>query len=167
MEPPLQESYKENEDFVAARWLKSYQPSIFNLSRLWNSLKFSYARRLLSMANSGNRAVRIRAVTQLGRISNLDSWHYSLLAHMCDARTAVGLARARDVDFRFFLEPPFRYITYNHEMIVNTMKEFLIALHAKSKHLCLGYFISRAFIDVQVKFYYHLYNVRKELLINI
>lgn len=150
MEPPLQELYKENEEFVAARWLKSYQPSVFNLSRLWNSLKFSYARRLLSMANSGNKGVRVRAVAQLGRISNLDNWHYSLLAHMCDARTAVGLARTKDVDFRFFLEPPFRYMTYNHEMIVNTVKEFLIALHAKSKHLCLGYFISRAFVDVQV-----------------
>lgn len=150
MEPPIQESCKENTDFVVDGWLKSYHPSIFNLSRLWNSLKFSYARRLLNMASSEHRAVRIRAVDHLGKISNLDSWHYSLLAHMCDAKTAVGLARIRNTDPRLFLEPPFRYLAYNHAMIIKTLKEFLITLHSKSKHVCLGYFISRAFIDVQV-----------------
>lgn len=152
LEPPMYHFYEDNKDFDIKRWLDLKQPSVFSLRWIWNRILFAYAQRLLFMANSEERTIRLRAVEHLGLIKNLDNWHYSLLAHMYDARTAVGLARIKNVDLRFFAEPPFRYLTYNHEMFVNTMKDFLVALHAKSKHVCLGYFINEAFEDVHVSF---------------
>lgn len=150
MEPPTYQFYEESRDLKVKRWLVLHQPSIFSLRWIWNRILFAYAQRLLYLANSEERVVRLRAVKHLGMIKSLDNWHYSLLAHMFDAKTAVGLARVKDVDLRFFAEPPFRYITYNHEMFVNTVKEFLMALHATSKHVCLEYFINEAFEDAHV-----------------
>lgn len=150
MEPPTYQFYEESRDFGVKRWLELRQPSVFSLRWIWNRILFAYAQRLLYLANSDERAVRIRAVKHLGNVKSLDNWHYSLLAHMCDAKIAVGLARVKNVDLRFFAEPPFRYITYNHEMFVNTMKDFLVALHSKSKHVCLEYFINEAFEDIHV-----------------
>lgn len=160
MEPPIYQFYEENRDFEVKRWLILRQPSIFSLRWLWNRIVFAYAQRLLHMSISGERPIRLKAVKHLGNIKSLDNWHYSLLAHMYDARTAVGLARVKNVDLRFFAEPPFRYVTYNHEMFVNTMKEFLVALHTKSKHVCLEYFINEAFEDVHVCYFLYYTSFR-------
>lgn len=162
MEPATKKVYEARED-VVVKWLRTHHPSVFSLTRIWNSLRFSYAVRLLHLTGSKHKTVRTKAVKNLGQIKELDDWHYSLLAHMCDSRTAVGLARTKDVDLRFFLDPPFRYMTYNHQMFINTMKEFLISLHNKSKHHCLGYFISRAFVDVQVGIIFCLEFIRNPL----
>ncbi|KAF2904971.1 hypothetical protein ILUMI_01214 [Ignelater luminosus] len=149
MEPMKHVDHKQKVDdnFVLINWIKTYDNNEQAAKKGWNSLKFAYARRLLNMTNSENSAVRRRAVKQLAEIKNLDNWHYSLLAHILDARTAVGLARTEDVDPRFFIQPPYRYLSYNHEMIINSMKEFLIALNNRSKHSCMTYFINRAFFD--------------------
>lgn len=149
MEPQRRELEEDDKDFVTIKWFKTYQNTTSRLNRIWNSLTFSYARRLLSLASSESKAVRWRAIKQLAKIKYLDNWHYTLLAHMCDAKVAVGLARSKDVDLRFFTEPPYKY---NQEMLVNIVKEFLVDLHVKSKHVCIGYFISRVFVDVQVSF---------------
>lgn len=159
MEPPIYQFYEENRDFEMKRWLNLKPPSMFSLRWIWNRIVFAYAQRLLYMANSTERPIRLKAVKHLGSIKSLDNWHYSLLTHMYDARTAVGLARVKDIDLRFFAEPPVRYLTYDHKMFVNTMKDFLVALHAKSKHVCLEYFINEAFEDVHViypKIYFSL-----------
>lgn len=151
MEPPIYQMYPENQEFETKKWLELRQPSVFNLQWIWSRLIFTYAQRLLHMANSDERSLRIKAINHLGNIKTLDDWHYSILTHMYDARTAVGLARVKNVDLRFFAEPPFRYLMYNHEMFTNRMKEFLVALHAKSKHVCLEYFINEAFEEVHVR----------------
>lgn len=150
MEPSSNAIHEATDEYLVIDKIKNQDSSPFSIGRLWYSLKFAYCLRLLNLANNDDKKTRIKAVKYLGSVRNLGNWHYSLLAHMCDARTAAGLARIKDVDLKYFLEPPFRYVSYNHEMLVNTMKEFLIVLHAKSKHLCMEYFISRAFVDVQV-----------------
>lgn len=116
----------------------------------WTALKFSFAKRLLVLATSDNRFIRRKAVRQLAKIKKLESWQYSQLADMIDARTAVGLARTPDVDPRIFNNPPLRFLGHTHEMIVNVMKDLLINLHAMSQHPCMGYFISKAFRDLHV-----------------
>ncbi|GLV44251.1 uncharacterized protein CBL_12453 [Carabus blaptoides fortunei] len=119
------------------------------IDRFWDSVTYSYARRLLNIAQSDDRNARVRAVDALAKIRNLDGWHYSLLAHTCDARTAVGLARTKDVDLKFFVNPPDRYVYYNHDKIVSWMKHFLISLTKHSEHPCMAYFIKKAFVNVQ------------------
>lgn len=154
MEPMKHVDHKQEVDdnSVLINWIKGYDNNEHQAAKKgWNSLKFAYARRLLNMTNSENSTVRCRAVKQLAEIKNLDNWHYSLLAHILDARTAVGLARTENVNPRFFIQPPYRYLTYDHEMIINSMKEFLIALNNRSKHSCMTYFINRAFFDQVVE----------------
>lgn len=121
-------------------------------------MTYSYARRLLNIAQSDDRNARVRAVDALAKIKNLDGWHYSLLAHTCDARTAVGLARTKDVDLKFFVNPPDRYVYYNHDKIVSWMKHFLISLTKRSEHPCMAYFIKKAFVNVQVTFTFQPYS---------
>ncbi|XP_044259794.1 protein SERAC1 isoform X1 [Tribolium madens] len=114
----------------------------------WNALKFSFAKRLLVLASSDNRFLRKRAVRQLARIKKLETWQYSQLADMIDARTAVGLARTPGVEPRLFNNPPLRFLGHTHDMIVDVMKNLLVNLHATSQHPCMGYFISKAFVDL-------------------
>lgn len=148
----VQEEVRDN--ISTSKWLKSEKPSIFNPHWLRHRLTFAFAQRLLHAANAEDRAVRVRAIKRLGEIKSLDTWHYSILARMCDAKAAVGLARHREIDLRFFVEPPMGFVTYNHEKFVGMVKEFLVALHEKSKHVCMGYFIGEAFEDVHVSVCY-------------
>ncbi|XP_072376232.1 protein SERAC1 isoform X4 [Diabrotica undecimpunctata] len=111
-----------------------------------DSLKFSYAKRLVQLANIGEKEYRIKAVKQLVKIKKLDDWHFSQLANMIDAKTAIGLARIGDADKRLFMEPPLRYHNYDRNMLINAMRDFLIGLYEKSQHPCLGYFLSEVFV---------------------
>lgn len=131
---------------IDPKQFKSQSP----FDRFWDSLSFTYSRRLLNIAQSEDENFRRRAVDALAHIKTLDSWHYSILAHMVDARTAVGLARSENVDLKYFLKPPSRYVIYNHDRIVSWMKHFLISLDRCSKHPCMTYFINKAFINPQV-----------------
>lgn len=36
----------------------------------------------------------------------ITDYQYGTVAQTCDQRTAIGLARSKDVDLRFFLPPP-------------------------------------------------------------
>lgn len=155
MEPPIDTHYEDNRAFKVQKWLNVRdvrEPSVLSLRWIWNRVVYAYARRLLYMANNERREIRLRAIKHLGGIKSLDNWYYYYLSHMYDVRTAVGLARIKDVDLRFFAEPPYRYLTYDHEMFVNTVKDFLVALHAASKHVCLEYFINEAFEDAHVSY---------------
>lgn len=116
----------------------------------WDGMKFAYARRLIRVANSNDKEFRIKAIANLSKVKNLDQWHCSLLSSMMDPRVAVALARSRGVDKRMLLEPPLRYHNYNNVMLINAMRDLLIVLYEKSKHACLGYFLSKVFVYEQV-----------------
>lgn len=74
------------------------------LGKWWKSVKHSVAWRLLEVAKTGDRHDRIKAVHQLARIDHLKDWDYQHLAQICDARTAVSLAR-HECDRRWFVRP--------------------------------------------------------------
>ncbi|XP_018578480.2 protein SERAC1, partial [Anoplophora glabripennis] len=141
----VQQEEKHIEEFFEVEPYYPYEQSS-TLRNIWDTLKFAYARRLVRLANSDNKIFRVKAIKQLAQIKNLDKWHCALLANMIDPRTAVALARSGSADKRLFMEPPLRYHNYNRDMIINAMREFLISLFEKSQHLCMGYFLSKAFV---------------------
>ncbi|CAH1373103.1 unnamed protein product [Tenebrio molitor] len=147
VEPTITEK-PENEDFVVIDMGREQEGQDASFRSNWSSFKFSFAKRLLILANSENKYLRKKAVRQLARIKKLDNWQFNLLSNMIDARTAVGLARTPDVDPRFFIPPPLRYLGHTHNMIVDVMKDLLVNLHAISQHPCMDYFISKAFSDI-------------------
>jgi hypothetical protein len=149
VEPTITEK-PENEDFVVIDMGREQEGQDASFRSNWSSFKFSFAKRLLILANSENKYLRKKAVRQLARIKKLDNWQFNLLSNMIDARTAVGLARTPDVDPRFFIPPPLRYLGHTHNMIVDVMKDLLVNLHAISQHPCMDYFISKAFSDIDV-----------------
>lgn len=151
MEPMKAHEHNEDkveaENYLMINWLKYDDPDENENTKSWKSLKFAYARRLLNMSNSEDQLVRCRAVKHFAKISNLDNWHYSLLAYLIDAKIAVALARTEIVDKRFFYKPTATYFGNNHETIINNMKEFLISLNNNANHSCLRYFINNAFLE--------------------
>ncbi|XP_067008615.2 protein SERAC1 isoform X2 [Anabrus simplex] len=120
-----------------------------SVSQWWNSLRNSVAWRLLSAAKTSNRIDRLHAVRLLAKIKNLNDSDYKQLAQVCDARTAVGLARTRNVDLRFFLKPPYSHISHTRQELINEMHQLIEALNLETDHLCLKYFLSKSFPEFQ------------------
>ncbi|XP_060524697.1 protein SERAC1 isoform X2 [Cylas formicarius] len=116
------------------------------ISKFCDTLKFIYARRLLAVAKSTEKYFRLKAINQLSSLNYLTDWHCELIANMVDPHTAVALARIKHTDERFFLEPPYRYHNYDKDILINAMREFLITVYEKSRHPCVGYFLSKAFV---------------------
>lgn len=148
MEPSSYQNYKDENEYIFPKWIKPNQTSESVISKGWNSLKFLYAQRLLNLSKSENKMIRLRAMEQMRMIKKLDNWQYSLLAHMCDANTAIGLSRTPGVDPKLFVEPPRNYTTYNYYMLVNEAREFLLHLESQASHPCLTKFINQAFAEV-------------------
>uniref|UniRef100_A0A7M4G2N2 Protein SERAC1 n=1 Tax=Crocodylus porosus TaxID=8502 RepID=A0A7M4G2N2_CROPO len=61
---------------------------------------------LLKRSQSEDKMVRLQAVQDLARNSHWHDYQYRTAAQACDQRTAIGLARSKDIDLRFFLPPP-------------------------------------------------------------
>lgn len=70
----------------------------------WKALKHSVAWRLLKIAQEGNQSDRLKAIKQLALIDHLKDWDFQHLAQLCDAQTAISLARS-NCDSRWFLPP--------------------------------------------------------------
>ncbi|XP_053684773.1 protein SERAC1 isoform X2 [Sabethes cyaneus] len=70
----------------------------------WKALKHSVAWRLLRIAQKGEQSERLKAIKQLALIDHLKDWDFQHLAQLCDAQTAVSLARS-NCDSRWFLPP--------------------------------------------------------------
>ncbi|XP_055629140.1 protein SERAC1 isoform X3 [Toxorhynchites rutilus septentrionalis] len=84
----------------------------------WKTFKHSVAWRLLKIAQEGDQSERLKAVRQLALIDHLKDWDFQHLAQLCDAQTAVSLARS-NCDSRWFL-PPRQYGVEKeiHEVLV-------------------------------------------------
>lgn len=147
------EKQSESDEYLNLESFYPYEKrNIFHTT--WDAVKFAYARRLIRVANSNDKEFRIKAITNLSKVKNLDQWHCSLLASMMDPRVGVALARSQGVDRRMLLEPPLRYHNYNHVMLTNAMRDILICLYEKSQHACLGYFLSKVFVYEHVSTIY-------------
>ncbi|XP_045460530.1 protein SERAC1 isoform X3 [Harmonia axyridis] len=119
------------------------------MPKLWESLKFEYAQRLIGLSHSDSDFIRKKALGSLGKMKNLNKGHSSLLANMIDEHAAIYLARIKDVNMSLFKEPPVKYLKYNERMIINEMKELLLKLSDRCTHACLEELISKAFFSVE------------------
>ncbi|KAK4882797.1 hypothetical protein RN001_006116 [Aquatica leii] len=153
LEPPKYPEFEADLDdsFIFSNWIKMHDVQNAEPHSIWKSLKFTYARQLINLTTSDNAFVRDKIIKQLATITNLENWHYSYLSQLIDAKTAIGLARTKSADRRYFAKPPFMYVGYTHEMLVSSMKDLLVALNRKSSHSCMEYFINKAFVDQDVE----------------
>ncbi|KAK7863632.1 hypothetical protein R5R35_006169 [Gryllus longicercus] len=118
----------------------------------WVSWKNSLAWRLLHMAQTGDQRDRLEAVRSLVDIKDLKDSDYRQLAQACDARTAVGLARTRGVDLRFFLNPPYFHEKVTKIEILDRLRLLLQDLIREKPHPCIQYFLSKAFPEFQHRY---------------
>ncbi|KAF5299497.1 hypothetical protein FQR65_LT01079 [Abscondita terminalis] len=153
LEPPKYPAFEAelDDNYILTDWINLDDVQNSEPHSFWKSLKFTYARQIINLTSSGNAFIREKVVKQLASITNLENWHYSYLSQLIDAKTAIGLARTKNADRRYFAKPPFVYVGYDHDMLVASMKEFLILLNAKSSHSCMDYFINKAFDDQDVE----------------
>ena len=77
---------------------------------------------------------------------SLSDGEYQQLAQSCECRTAVGLARTANVDFRFFLPPSILPPECRERELLKMIKEVLTKLPAESAdlHECIKFFTSTA-----------------------
>lgn len=99
------------------------------LGKWWKSIKHSVAWRLLEVAKTGDRHDRLKAVHQLARIDHLKDWDYQHLAQLCDARTAVALAR-HESDARWFVRPRARGAVRDPLSLIAELRDHLERLPA-------------------------------------
>ncbi|XP_058466762.1 protein SERAC1 isoform X2 [Malaya genurostris] len=118
----------------------------------WKVFKHSVAWRLLRIAQEGDQNDRLKAVKQLALIDHLKGnsirdWDYQHLAQLCDAQTAVSLARS-NCDSRWFL-PPRQY------GVEKELRDVLSDLKALIEKLipdrCAAYVLEHTFTANQIK----------------
>lgn len=97
--------------------------------------------RLLEVAKTGDFHDRAKAVQQLSRIDHLKDWDYQHLAQICDARTAISLARHR-CDVRWFIRPHTRGAVRQPKSIIREIRTQIDLLKPCK---CIGHFYVTAF----------------------
>lgn len=113
----------------------------------WKALKHSVAWRLLRITQEGELSDRLKAIKQLALIDHLKDWDFQHLAQLCDARTAIALARS-NCDSRWFL-PPRQY------GVEKETREVLVGVKQLIEHLvpdhCAEYVLGHTFGSQQIK----------------
>ncbi|XP_037957146.1 protein SERAC1 [Teleopsis dalmanni] len=128
---------KEEED-------KKWVNVIINpIGKWWKSAKHSVAWRLLNIAQTGTRHERLKAVRQLARIDHLKDWDFRHLAQICDARTAISLARS-GADKRWFLPVHMDGCIKNPKILLSDWHGLLSTL---LKNSCVHHFFNKYFPD--------------------
>ena len=98
--------------------------------------------RLLEIARTGDQHDRWKAVQQLSQIDHLKDWDYQHLAQLCDARTAISLARL-NCDSRWFLSPYAKNAVRQPKSIIAEIRDHIELLKPMCK--CVNHFYSTAF----------------------
>ncbi|XP_041873049.1 protein SERAC1 isoform X2 [Corvus kubaryi] len=99
---------------------------------------------LLKRSQSEDKAVRLQAVQDLASNSHWHDYQYGTVAQTCDQRTAIGLARSKDVDCRFFLPPPPLPKIKTDYPIEDELRLLLVSLPQTGLDPCVQYFTSLA-----------------------
>ncbi len=136
------------------------------LGKWWKAMEHSIAWRLLGRAQKGDRYDRLKAIHQLALIDHLKGivfsiqkikgtlsdkltknfdlfssltpdWDFQHLAQLCDARTAVSLARS-DCDKRWFLKPKMHNVLKNARIL---LKEIEKLFEEMLPNKCITYFL--------------------------
>uniref|UniRef100_A0A8D0G729 Protein SERAC1 n=1 Tax=Sphenodon punctatus TaxID=8508 RepID=A0A8D0G729_SPHPU len=98
---------------------------------------------LLKRSQSDNRVVRLQAVSQL-EVHLITDYQYRSAAQTIDQRTAIGLARSRDIDLRFFLPPPPLPIVDDDYSLEDELRLLLVSLPQTDLDQCVQHFTSLA-----------------------
>ncbi|XP_013114248.2 protein SERAC1 [Stomoxys calcitrans] len=112
------------------------------IGKWWKALKHSVAWRLLDIAQNGSHHDRLKAVRQLASIDHLKDWDFRHLAQLCDARTAVSLARC-GADKRWFVPVHMKGCIKNPKLVLSELHDLLS--HMKSKSPCVNHFFKKYF----------------------
>ncbi|XP_068040796.1 protein SERAC1 isoform X1 [Anomalospiza imberbis] len=104
---------------------------------------------LLKRSQSEDKAIRLQAVQDLASNSHWHDYQYVTVAQTCDQRTAIGLARSKDVDLRFFLPPPplpkIKAVSTGKDYpIEDELRLLLVSLPQTGLDPCVQYFTSLA-----------------------
>ncbi|XP_030802128.1 protein SERAC1 isoform X3 [Camarhynchus parvulus] len=104
---------------------------------------------LLKRTQSEDKAIRLQAVQDLASNSHWHDYQYVTVAQTCDQRTAIGLARSKDVDLRFFLPPPplpkIKTVSKGKDdPIEDELRLLLVSLPQTGLDPCVQYFTSLA-----------------------
>ncbi|CAD7080998.1 unnamed protein product [Hermetia illucens] len=131
---------------------------IHPIGKWWKTFKHSVAWRLLNIAQTGDKHDRLKAVRQLAQIRHLKDWDFQHLAQICDARTAVSLARSK-CDRRWFLPQYMHGVIRDSKLLLNDLQKLLEKLKPNS---CVEAFLKKYFnakvgtLDVSnIKEHYH------------
>lgn len=111
------------------------------VGKWWKAVKHSVAWRLLNIAQTGSHHERLKAVRQLARIDHLKDWDFRHLAQICDARTAVSLARS-GADTRWFIPVHMKGCIKNPKLVLTELHELLEHLKPRS---CVKHFFAKYF----------------------
>ncbi|XP_052852252.1 protein SERAC1 [Drosophila gunungcola] len=111
------------------------------IGKWWKAAKHSVAWRLLNIAQTGSQPERLKAVQQLICMDHLKDWDFRHLAQICDARTAVSLARC-NADTRWFMPVHRRGCIKNPKMLLSELHVMLARLRPMS---CVDHFFSKYF----------------------
>ncbi|XP_019536327.3 protein SERAC1 isoform X2 [Aedes albopictus] len=113
----------------------------------WKALKHSVAWRLLKIAQEGEQSDRLKAIKQLALIDHLKDWDFQHLAQLCDAQTAVSLARS-NCDSRWFLPPRQYGVEKSAHEVLASIKGLIEKL---APHRCAEYALEHTFTSHQIK----------------
>ncbi|XP_058832132.1 protein SERAC1 isoform X3 [Topomyia yanbarensis] len=118
----------------------------------WKVLKHSVAWRLLRIAQEGDQNDRLKAVKQLALIdhlkgSSIRDWDFQHLAQLCDAQTAVSLARS-NCDSRWFLPPRQYGVEKEIREVLSDIKSLIEKLIPDR---CAVYVLEHTFAANQIK----------------
>ncbi|XP_021711030.1 protein SERAC1 isoform X3 [Aedes aegypti] len=118
----------------------------------WKALKHSVAWRLLKIAQEGDQIDRLKAIKQLALIDHLKEdftrdWDFQHLAQLCDAQTAVSLARS-NCDSRWFLPPRQYGVEKSAHEVLASIKGLIEKL---APDRCAEYALEHTFTSHQIK----------------
>nr|XP_060609633.1 protein SERAC1 [Anolis sagrei ordinatus] len=99
---------------------------------------------LVKRSQSGDKKVRLQAVQELASNQYWRDYQYRTAAQAIDYRTAVGLARTKDVDMRFFLPPVLLRRPQGACSLEDELRLLLAALPQTDLDQCVQYFTSLA-----------------------
>ncbi|XP_046995263.1 protein SERAC1 isoform X3 [Schistocerca americana] len=128
-------SEKDVNQILPWKWLESWRQSL--------------AWRLLSVAKTGDKYERLKAVRTLASLKDLKDSDFCNIAQSCDARTAVGLARSDGADLKYFLKSVYINLYHNKQDVIDRLKQLLISLDNKSNHHCLRYLMAKTLPEYQ------------------
>ncbi|XP_013390014.1 protein SERAC1-like [Lingula anatina] len=91
---------------------------------LWRDIISNNPYHLLKLTKSNDQSKRLLAVRTLAKHHHLPDYECNDIAQFADARTSIGLARAHNVDLRFFLGPPWMVVsgTRSYEVLMKLLE---------------------------------------------